>query len=192
MLTILTAVLTLASVIASFRRLHFAIAPTPLDHALILKALRGEPGEARARYDAVARAIHAVPQADWEHALLDAIARPGDTRAAFVNEQLTEIDYRVQRWSRVPRVCASMCASTGFLFASLSLADSLSDPSVFAAETRGDAMSSAVFSALDCAAIGIAGTSFCIAIYVRARRAAKARLEATDKLVQRLEAITAA
>jgi hypothetical protein len=44
-------------------------------------------------------------------------------------------------------------------------------------------------SALDALAIGIAGTSFCIAVHLRARRVVRERLAATDRLVDRLEGL---
>ena len=43
--------------------------------------------------------------------------RSGPARVALVNEQLAELDYLAQRWERVPRVCASISTSFGFLLA---------------------------------------------------------------------------
>ena len=142
----------------------------------------------------VAAAFEAIcpapPAAEWERALLDALRLAPDERAAFVNEQLTEMDYMTRRWQRVPRVCASVASSSGFLLASLALRNALADPSAFAEETRSAALGSALTAAVNVAAIGMAGAAFCIAAQMRATKAARARLDATDKLVERLESLT--
>src|SRR4051812_14648415 len=101
-------------VAASVRRLVFGVGPTALHPAILLEALRGNPDQARDNYERLADALEKVPEADWERELMDALARPKEERAALVNEQLSELDYRVGRWSRVPRVCASIATSFGF------------------------------------------------------------------------------
>ena len=188
MITVVAALVAIACVAACARRLAFAIAPTPLDPARLLVALRGDAG--RARFEAIARRVYDEPAAEWERALLDALRLAPDERAAFVNEQLTEMDYMTRRWQRVPRVCASVASSSGFLLASLALRNALADPSAFAEETRSAALGSALTAAVNVAAIGMAGAAFCIAAQMRATKAARARLDATDKLVERLESLT--
>ena len=69
--------------------------------------------------------------ASWENELLsafdaDAITRAG--RDGVVNEQLLELDWRGQRWARVPRVCASVATSGGFLFCGHSASSDRSTP----------------------------------------------------------------
>ena len=110
---------------------------------------------------------------------------PPAARAALVNEQLRELDYRIGRWARVPRVCASICTSGGLLLATMALRIGLT-----ATTDTIDGRSrihAAVLDAMDVAAIGLAGAAFCIAIQVRSRKAALSRAEAVDRLVERLE-----
>lgn len=187
MLTILAAVIALLCIAACVRRLAFAIAPTALDPTVLVEVLRGDAG--RARFPAVAQAVRALPEGAWERALFESVARPPQERAALVNEQLTELDYALSRWERVPRVCASIASSSGFLLASLALRNALSEPEAFAEATRQAALGSGITSALNVATIGIAGATFCVAAQFRAKKAARARLEATDKLVERIEAL---
>jgi ABC-type Fe3+-siderophore transport system permease subunit len=101
-----------------------------------------------------------------------------------VNEQLTELDHRVQRWVRVPRVCASICTSSGFLLAATLLRTSLAEPSVNP-DVHG--VDVAVLAAVNIAAIGLAGAAFCIALQMHARKAAASSAQAYDRLVALLE-----
>ncbi len=176
-----------ACVAASARRLVFAVAPTGLDPGTLLDAFRGDKG--RARVSALVRAIERAPEADWERDLVFALGRPKEERAALVNEQLAEFDYRVGKWARVPRVCASIATSSGFLLASLGLRNDLALASDLPPELRDLAFRGAMINALNVISIGVAGTIFCIALQLRARTAAKDRREKTDKLVERLEAL---
>ena len=179
----------LVCVAASARRIWFAVAPPSLDPSAIVEALRGDAG--RARFVAIAAAMRARPEGEWERELFDAIASPPSDRAARVNEQLTEVDYLTQRWDRVPRVCASVASSSGFLLAALALRNGLSDPSAFAEDTKSAVLGAALVDAVDVAAVGIAGAAFCIAAQMYAKKAARARLDAVDKLVERIEALGA-
>ncbi len=121
-----------------------------------------------------------MPAADWERDLLDALQASGALRVALVNEQLAELDYRAQRWGRVPRVCASISSSAGFLLAALVMSIGLASDDVN--------LEDAVVAAINTVTIGMAGAAFCIAAHLRARTIARARLASTDKLVERLEA----
>jgi hypothetical protein len=177
----------LACVLASARRLVFAVAPTALDPELMWKELRGEEG--RAKLPIIAERVKTLEAAEWERALFEALASPKDVRALLVNEQLTELDWRTQRWARVPRVCASISTSAGFLLAALAMRQALGDPAAFAEETRSAAVGAALIAAINVAAIGLAGTAFCIAAQQAAKRYSRVRLEATDRLVERLEAL---
>ena len=83
----------------------------------------------------------------------------------------------------VPRVCASIATSTGFLFGSLALLQGLSAPE------GGDAAvaNAALVSALDAVSLGIAATAFCVAVHVRTGRLVAQRRAAIDDLVTRLQ-----
>ncbi|HZU84138.1 MAG TPA: hypothetical protein VE987_14515 [Polyangiaceae bacterium] len=181
MLTLLTAVVAGLCVLASARRLAAAVEPTGLDPTLLLRAVEdsGGPNE-RAR---LREAIVACPRAAWEAALWDALAERDDAaRVALVNEQLTELDWRARRWERAPRVCASVATSAAFLFATVAVIRGLGDA------PAPDAWS-ALLPALNALAIGVAATAFCVAVHVRAARDVRARLVATDRLVERLQAL---
>ena len=173
-------------VAASVRRLAVAIAPAHFDVRVLLEHLgRGDASQSFVEIEQAARADR---RAEWFAALFDALEHRGAARTALVNEQLTEIDDVLQRFARVPRVCASLCTSAGFLLAALSIRSSLDSPEVLAEATRAAALRDAVTSAIDIAAIGICGTAFCIAVHVTARRAWRASHADIDRLVERLEA----
>lgn len=102
-----------------------------------------------------------------------------DAREAGWGEALTEYEGLAQRWNRVPRVCANVATSAGFFFASISLIEALGRSDV-------PPVAATLFPALDCLAIGVAATSFCAAVHVRAMRSARARVEAAFRLITRL------
>jgi hypothetical protein len=186
-IVIASVVVALACVLASARRMWFAANPTALHPDDVLASLGRTPDRASlARLRAAARDD---PSADWERDLLDALATPAaDARVALVNEQLTELDLRMQRWARVPRVCASIATSAGILLGTLVLRNGLANApdltgdlgELFVRDVLGDAISVASF--------GIVGTAFCIAAHAHARRMARERLEATDRMIEQLEA----
>ncbi len=166
---------------ASFRRLQFAIAPVNLDPATLLKALRKEGREA------LVHALASQGPDSWEHELLVAVQSPHRERAVNVNEVLAELDQRAQRWARVPRVCASIASTTSMMLASVAMRIGLTSAMASADEDLGPALNSTVVGAMNVVAIGIAGALFCVSVQMRARRVVKDRLEAIDKLVDRLE-----
>ncbi|CAN5388435.1 hypothetical protein BH09MYX1_BH09MYX1_19880 [soil metagenome] len=178
------ALIAIACAAASLRRLSFAVAPTAFDPALLVTALRGDDGAKR--LPVLERAITKEPSADWERDLFSAIAADDGARAGLVNEALSELDHRVKRWTRVPRVCASIATSSAFLLASLALRAGLSAANDHD-EVTSDAINGAVMAAINVAAIGLAGAAVCIAAQMRARRAERAYVEAADQLVARLE-----
>jgi hypothetical protein len=183
-LTILSCLVAVVCIVASARRLTQAVDVTALHPGVLLDALKGDDAPvvcARLR-----EVIAADDRFDWERDLLSAFATEGPVRDALVNEQLTELDGRAQRWARIPRVCASVATSAGFLLASIALVQGLSAPSDDDAPvgTR-----EAIVSALSALAVGIAGTAFCYAVHVRARRIVRDRLAAVDRLVVRLESV---
>jgi hypothetical protein len=180
MLTVLSALVAAACILASARRLAWAVQPTWLDPQLLVVAGRGRVADDWAR---LRDAIAACNAAAWEHDLLAALEAPDEpSRVALVNEQLRELDWRAQRWSRVPRVCASVATSAGFLFACVAL--------MRAVALSTDDASAALVSAVNALAIGIAGTSFCVAVHLRARRVVRERLAAAERFVEALESCT--
>jgi hypothetical protein len=182
-LALLSAAVALACALASARRLAWAVAPTWLDAGLLFDALRdGE--DWRALRDVVA----AQPEPTWERDLFQSLSEPdARSRDALVTEQLLDLDWTAQRWARVPRVCASIATSAGFLFGCIALLQGLTLPSE---EGSAPALGASLFSALDALTIGIAGTAFCVAVHLRARRAVRERHLATERLVARLLALS--
>jgi hypothetical protein len=154
-----------------------------------VKELLGDRG--RAQYPAVRDAILRSPEASWERDVLEALAHPLPQRTALVNEQLAELDWMIGRWSHVPRVCASIASSTGFLLGAMALRIGLESATLADDAQITSALHGVVADALGVAAIGIAGTVACVAIQHQARRVAKNRHAAADKLVERLEALSA-
>ncbi len=179
MLSVLSALVASTCVLASARRLAWAVSPAWLEPQLLVDALRGERATDWRRLRA---ATAGCAGARWENELFDALGAPDESsRIALINERLRELDWLARRWAHVPRVCASVATSAGFLFACLSLIGGVVD-------STGD-IGRVLFSALDSLAVGIAGTSFCLTVHVRARRVVRERLAATDRLVDRLEAL---
>jgi hypothetical protein len=169
-------------VAASLRRIQFASESTGIDPRLILAALRGDREDARAKWRAIEAEIAGDPAMPWEQELVEALgAGPHEARVALVNEALGELDYRAQRWVRVPRVCASIATSFGFLLASLAMRTALAGDDV---DVDG-----AVMGAVNVAVVGVAGAIFCVASQARAAAIVKERMAAVDKLVARLEAL---
>ncbi len=171
----------------SFARLRRAIAPTRIDPTPLFEALRGDAG--RARFADVCAAVADDPDAEWERELVLAFDKTGDARVARINELLLDLDHLVTSGARVPRVCASIAASTGFLLASLALRQGLGVASDLPLEVQDLAIHQAVRDGIDVAALGICGAVLCITIGARAAKAAKARLTATDQLVERMETL---
>lgn len=176
-----SAIVALGCVLASTQRLVWALCPTPFDARLLSAALGADAAGAAAK---LCEAFATRNDAGWEVAVLRAAAEPSpEARDALLSEQLTEFDGLAQRWSRVPRVCASIATSAGFLCASIGLIRDLStiDP----ASTGSDVMQATLFAALNALAIGVAATSFCAAVHVRARRAARDRTAAAERFVEK-------
>lgn len=174
--------MTIVCIAASARRLWFVAYPTALhpDDVLVLLRRSGQ-GNALAHLHAAAVA---APEAEWERELCEALAVSSpDVRAALVNEQLTELDIRVDRWSRVPRVCASVATSVGILLGTLVLRNGLATTGLIDEAFVWSILSDAV--AVAC--FGIVGTAFCIGAHAHARQAARRRLQSADKMIEALE-----
>lgn len=143
-----------------------------------------------ASLDRFAALIAEIPEADWERDLVAALREPkADARVAYVNEQLSELDYRMQRWLRVPRVCASIGSSIGIMLGTLVLRRGLAEApdltgdlgQLFVRDIVGDAVSVASF--------GIVATAFCIGAHSYAARLSRQRLAAADRMLERLESV---
>jgi len=182
------AVVALLCAAASARRVWFAANATGLDLEDVDLAIAKAPDKAIA-LEKLKTLVAKEPSAEWEKELLVALEAPAKTRIALVNEQLTELDYRIQRWSRVPRVCASIATSFAFLLASLVLRRGLVDAGDLPSDTGELLVRGLVGDAFTVAAMGMIGTAFCIAAASEARKIAKRRMAAADKLVERLESI---
>jgi hypothetical protein len=181
MLALLSAVVAVGCILASARRLAWAVAPTSLDASLLLRTLRGSHAPPLA---ALRNAVLSRDDLGWERDVFRALAEPdARSRDALVDEQRLELDWAAQRWARVPRVCASISTSAGFLFGSVALLRGLELP---ADEGATPALGATLVAALNALAIGIAGTAFCVAVHIRARRVVRERLSAAERLVDDL------
>ncbi len=180
LLIVLGVLVSGACVVASAVRLGTAAKVFPLDAPVLVAALRTNRERADEVWSAVRDEILASPGVADERDLVLALSAPAAERVALVNEQLWELDYRAQSWSRVPRVCASISTSTGFLLAFARVAS--------LAASAGDIdFNDAVATAINAVAIGVAGTAFCVAIHVRAAAMVRRRLAAVDTLVALLD-----
>jgi hypothetical protein len=186
LVTLGAALVALICVVASGRRLAWAVAPAGLDSRLLSEALGGDGGAAMWR--SLRRELARHGGFRWERELFAAFDEPeGPARDALVNEQLLEFEARAERWLRVPRVCASIGTSTGLLFGSIALLQGLAVP---AGDAANEAVQAALASALGSVSLGIAATSFCVAAHVRAGRTARRARAGVDALVERLRCVS--
>lgn len=191
MIPFVSLVVALACVAASIRRLWFVTHATALHPVTLLDAMKPSPkkaGEPVVALDRIRALAAAEPTADWERDLCEALgARDAKVRAALVNEQLTELDWRTQRWARVPRVCASIAASAGFMLAALVMRQGLQSED-FSADLATLMIEGLVGDAFAVVLFGMVGTGFCIATQKLSNALAATRLKAADEIVERLEA----
>ena len=169
--------------LASARRLALVVAPTRLDPALLERAIVDEASVTRLR-EALARR----PDLAWETELVEAACTGGDdaAREAVLGEPLSELDWSLERWDRVPRVCASVASSVGFLCATVAVIEALAMPED---PEAGTVLGRVLAAALGAFTVGLVGTSFCAAVHLRTRGLAKARVAAADRFVERLRAL---
>lgn len=165
---------------ASARRLSFAIAPTPFDPVVVRRAVDADR-------EGVREAFVNEPTAEWEREVFVASDLQRAAQAAAMNEALSEIDFRLARWGRVPRVCASIASSTGFLCGAMALRAGLSDVKMVSDAAIDAALHGAVGQGLGVAAFGLAGAVACVALDSEARKALRSRRLGADLLVERLE-----
>jgi hypothetical protein len=177
---VFAAVVALACALVSARRVWLATNATAIHPDVLAEALRSLDAERRLELfrDVSVR----EPRADWERALASALSTDdAEIRAALVNEQLRELDYRLQRWSRVPRVCASISSSFALMLATLVLRGGLAAGADGITEQGVERL---LFDALGVAALGMVGTVSSIAAQRCARAIVRARTAETDALVE--------
>lgn len=174
---------------ASARRVWIVVHATALHPEEVLAMLGRAP-----RGLAVLRAAVAKePSAEWERDLLEALSEPAaDKRAALVNEQLTELGRKLDRWSSVPRVCARVSSSAAFLLAALVLREGLATPDSLSPEVSELLFHGLIGQGLTVAGLGFVGTGFCVAAHTQARAIARDRARSADAMVEKLEELVSA
>ncbi|MBX3259987.1 MAG: hypothetical protein KF782_09870 [Labilithrix sp.] len=180
--------MALCCALASARRLWFVANATAVHPDDVVAWLGRSPPASKLAE--LREAVAAEPRADWERDLLDALAQPNvEARVALVNEQLTELDRRMQRWARVPRVCASVATSFAILLGTLVLRSGFAAAPELSGELGERFVRQIVGAAVSVASFGVVGTAFCIAAHSHARRMTRARQEAADRMIEALEAL---
>ncbi len=175
-MVLLAALVSLGCVLASVRRLLLALEPGGVDAEALLPSLRDADALVRVR-----SALEASGLRGGAAALLHATGEEDASyRAARIDEELLEVDWTMQRWARVPRVTASIATSGGFLCACVLMIRALSGTEELP-----------LAAALGALGLGLAGASFCAAVHVRMRGLVRVRRTASDRLVERLRALTA-
>jgi hypothetical protein len=178
-MAVLAALVSVGCVLAALRRLWLAVAPDGLDADLIRRALQDA---AALRH--LGEGLGSLPGQSAEKDLVAAACDPdAASRVALVDEQVRESDWLSQRWAPVPRVCASIATSAGFLCACVSVIQTVT------ADPADAASAPSLLSAVGAVAVGVAGASFCVAVHVRLRPLLRARRAATDRLVERLRTL---
>ncbi len=174
---------------ASARRVWLAIHATAIDPEEAFAML----GRRHAQGLDVLRSVAAKdPHAEWERDLIEALAeRDEEKRAALVNEQMTELGHRLDRWAAVPRVCARVSTSTAFLLAALVLRRGLTEDAELPSDLGQLLFGGLIGQAFTVAALGLVGTAVCVAAHTQARRIKSEKAAAADKLVERLESLAA-
>jgi hypothetical protein len=176
----LSALVSIACVLASARRLACAVAPIGLDAAMLVQGLQARRPTADELIGALGDPDRAL---SWERDLCAALATPDPAECqGLLSEQILELEWRAGRWARVPRVCASIATSAGLLCALMALMEGLS------AEPLPD-VGRAITPGVDALSCGIVGAAFCLAVHVRVRRAVREWLGAADRLVESLRVV---
>jgi hypothetical protein len=189
MIAVVSFFVALVCLAASARRVHLVTTATSFDVELLVRELRGDAGARRG--PAVTQAL-AESDAPWEGQVARAVrAKDPRVRVAELNEAFTELDFALSRWSRVPRVCASLSSSVGFLLAALLLRQGLSDPTALSGDVLELVTSGLVGQALTVVGFGLAGAIGCAALKAQADRAARAAASFADELVDRIEELGA-
>jgi hypothetical protein len=181
-MAVLAAIVSLGCVLAALRRLWLAMAADGLDAELLQRALADAGALKRLHAGLEARGGESS-----ERELVAAACSPeAASRDALLDEQVIEADWASQRWAPVPRVCASIATSAGFLCGCMMVIHAVT------ADPADAAGAPSLLSAVGAVALGVAGASFCISVHVRLRPLLRARRAATDRLVDRLRALAGA
>ena len=106
--------------------------------------------------------------------------------SAQVNEVLLEVDDRLQRWARVPRVAVSVSSSSGFLLASLAMRRGLADTDLLPPDLRETFLFHALNDAVGAAALGLCGAVACVALHARARTLRRAQSAGANAVISEL------
>src|SRR5688572_17425114 len=110
MIAIAAAIVALACALASARRVYYATHATAWHPSLLLDAIGKTPD--RATVDRLRALAEADEGADWEREFFAALTVDDEkARTALVNEQLTELDWRISKWASVPRICTRISTS---------------------------------------------------------------------------------
>lgn len=194
-LVVVASLVTALCAAASLERLRRAFAVTELDPELLTRALDREGREALlARLAAWARGEGAsAPEDALEHALLALDAPPpaGSTvdpdahRGAVLTEALLALEQRARAWSKVPRVCANVATSSGFLLASLALRRGLA-AGALGGDLRQLLFTGLVGQAIAVVVLGVVGATLCVHAHRVSHRVATARLRAGHALAVRV------
>ena len=181
MLALLSALVAVACVLASARRLAWAVAPTSLDAAVLLQALRGRQSRRRCRR--FGRRSCSRDDLGWERDLFARARRAGRAvprrprRRAAARARLGG-----PAMGAGPAGVRQHRHERGF---PLRIAGSPARARAAGGRgRRAGARARRSIAALNALAVGIAGTAFCVAVHVRARRVVSERVAAAERLVE--------
>ncbi len=184
LLELVASLMVAACVGASAYRLWAVAQVFGVDPQAVAKVLKaGAPPADVAR---ALRAEGAIFDAELVEAADPAQHENGASVVGAVNEVLLEVDDRLQRWARVPRVAVSVASSSGFLLASLAMRRGLADTDLLAPELRESFLFCALGDAVGAAALGLCGAVACVALHARARDMRRARAAGVSAVVNEL------
>jgi hypothetical protein len=176
----------MACALASGRRLWLVTRATLLHPDDFVAWFREDGATERLRE--LRQSLTVIGRADWERDLVDALLAESVARIALLNVQLSELDRRLKAWEHVPRVCARIATSTGFLFGTFALRNLLVDSTDLSLESADANVQNAMLRAITLVAMGLASTAFCVAAHVQARKLSAEFMGAADRMVDHLEA----
>ena len=184
LLEAVAAVIVAACVAASAHRLWSVSRVFGVELQMVARLLKAGASPAD-----VVRALRAEG-ASFDAELVEAADASGhdDPSSALgaVNEAMLEVDDRLQRWARVPRVAVSVSSSSGFLLASLAMRRGLAETDFLAPDLREAFLFHALRDAVGAAALGLCGAVTCVALHTRARALRRARAAGVSALVHQL------
>jgi hypothetical protein len=177
-------------VVASLRALRATLAATSINPARIAQSLRVGDGERLATK--VARLLswaQRTPEAEVERELLEsAVSHGGQGRIALINAVLSEVDFRVQSQTRIPRVCARVSSTVGLLSGANALRRGLVLGSLDVSPAEL-VMHGPIADMLAAVLMGIAGATWCASIARAMKKVSTDTLAGTDALIEKLEQV---